>query len=111
MLDRIDFETCNLILEHYEDLTQGRHVLNIQTWADDDSIGVAAAPSFLSKIGEGAQAARAKQRAMRATTSRISNPVQSYFHHHPSSQSTKSSNGSIKLSGIPVRKLHSARSM
>jgi hypothetical protein len=30
MLDRIDFETCALILEHYDDLTQGQKALNIQ---------------------------------------------------------------------------------
>lgn len=64
MLDRIDFETCSLILQHYDDLTKGRHALNLESWTDGDGVG--STPSFLSKIGEGAQAARAKQKALRA---------------------------------------------
>ena len=36
MLDRIDFETCALILEHYDDLTQGQKALNIKVRSAHD---------------------------------------------------------------------------
>jgi len=66
MLDRIDFETCNLILEHYEDLTNGDAALNLDAWTKGESRNLGASLSFRSKIGEGSRAVKAKQRAQRA---------------------------------------------